>query len=277
VFEGNCSDSFALPVAVFENENSTRAQESRCRTDESANIPQTVVSAEQCRLRIEPENFWILWSFGIGNVWRVGHDNIYGSIEFGKRRLGVSLHECHSPITQRLDVLSSPLERWFEFLNSKDSRVRDFRRECESQRAGPCSEVDGNRRGIRHLPKRIDCPFGDEFGFRAWDKNTGSDVEHEISERCFTRDVLQRFARFAAGNESCETVDHIIVKLSTHKRLGRHFTASPPRDKSNEQFSVGESRNYSSPSKSFSCVGDELVDRVHDLSASAASLASSST
>ena len=34
VFDGDCSDGFALPVAVFEDENSTRAQESRCRTDE---------------------------------------------------------------------------------------------------------------------------------------------------------------------------------------------------------------------------------------------------
>ena len=112
--------------------------------------------------------------------------------------------------------------------------MRNLRREREGEGAGSGSEIDGNRARVWNLHECLDRPFRDEFGFGSRDKNTRSDVEHKVSKRCLTGDVLQRFAGFPSRDEFIEPRNNVAVEICSHECFGRDFPARPPRDKPDE-------------------------------------------
>ncbi len=136
------------------------------------------------------------------------------------------------------EVPSRPDERLDRVLGRVDRRVRDLGRHRQRDRSTAGAEVDADGRGIGTARSASIANCTDRLGLGARDEDAWSDREFHRTERCTTRDVLQRFARGPTLDQLSEHGALFGVEHATGDRRGLHGTTTEAEHVSEEEVRV---------------------------------------
>src|SRR5690606_31366422 len=189
----------ALGVRVLDDDHAAGAQQPVRGAFQAADQVQAVLAGEEGQPGVVVAGLGgDVLPLGERDVGRVGDDQVDLAVEVGEGGQGVALPEVDP---RPLHVAAGPAQRVLGELHGVHARARHLLGEGERDGARAGAQVDDARLDHVHRAHGVYGPADDRLGLRARHEHAGADLEFQVAEVGVAGDVLERFARLAAGDD----------------------------------------------------------------------------